>query len=128
MYLILDMGILKNKLNYLMEYLFIYGVFRDVSSPLLEDSIFCDSAFIYGKLYRVNKFYPGYVAEDCDNKIHGDVYLIDSSLFEKLDEYEGDEYIRRKIWTSIGLEVWIYEYIHDTSNFEEIESGDWLLR
>ena len=111
-----------------MEYLFTYGVFRDISSPLLEDSIFCDKAFVYGKLYRVNEFYPGYIAYNCDKKVHGDVYLVEPSLFEKLDEYEGDEYIRRKIWTSIGIEAWIYEYRNDISKFDEIKSGDWLLR
>lgn len=111
-----------------MEYLFAYGLFRDVSFPLLKESLFCDSAFVFGNLYKVNEFYPGYVSKNCETKVHGDIYLIDESLFEQLDEYEGKEYNRRKVWTSVGLEVWIYEYIHDVSNCEEIKSGDWLLR
>jgi len=111
-----------------LEYIFIYGVFRDYGISLLNSAVFCDMAYIYGRMYAVNEFYPGYVFEDCDNKIYGEVYLIDSSIFPSLDEFEGEEYIRRKIWTSIGEECWIYEYKYDTQQYIEISSGDWLLR
>lgn len=32
-----------------MEYIFIYGLFRDSANRLLKDAIFCDKAFVYGK-------------------------------------------------------------------------------
>lgn len=111
-----------------LEYIFIYGIFRDASHNILDDAIFCDPAFIYGRLYQVNEFYPGFVREDCNNRVYGEVYLIDPAIFEKLDEFEGDEYVRKKIWTSIDEECWIYEYKYPVDGIKEIIGGDWLLR
>ena len=120
-----------------MEYIFVYGVFRDVNSSLLEDSIYCDDGFIYGELYQVNEFYPGFIRSDCYKKcihncdlcrVFGKIYLIDKNILPKLDEFEGDEYERKKIWTSIGVEAWIYEYKYDVSKFKRIKNGDWILR
>jgi gamma-glutamylcyclotransferase (GGCT)/AIG2-like uncharacterized protein YtfP len=117
-----------------LEYLFVYGVFRDAGNSLLrsnnslENAIFCDKAFVFGRIYGVNDFYPGYVRISCDNRVYGDVYLVDPSVFTELDEFEGDEYERKKIWTSIGEECWIYEYKYDVSQFKEIIGGDWILR
>lgn len=74
----------------------------------------------------VDDFYPGFV--EGTGKVIGDVYLIDEELFPSLDEFEGDEYIRRKIRTTSDIECWIYEYKYDVSNHKLIKSGDWLLR
>ena len=109
-----------------MEYLFVYGLFRDSAKNLLEKTTFCGKSTINGRLYKVNEFYPGFVPGK--GKVIGDVYLIDPLLFPELDEFEGDEYIRRKIRTSSDIECWVYEYIHDVSNHMEIKSGDWMLR
>lgn len=110
-----------------MEYLFVYGVFRDVGKTLLKDARFCGKTNIIGKLYQVNNFYPGFIRNG-NNKIWGDVYLIDPSIFDDLDEYEGDEYIRTKIKTTSDVDCWVYEWKGDVSEFKEIKGGDWLLR
>lgn len=110
-----------------MEYLFVYGVFRDVGKTLLKDAKFCGKSNIKGSLYHVNNFYPGFIRKG-DNKIWGDVYLIDPSIFKELDEYEGEEYTRTKIRTSSDVDCWIYEWNGDVSKFKEIKGGDWLLR
>ncbi len=116
-----------------MKYLFIYGAFRDVSNTLLGGAIFCDKAFVFGKIYQVNEFYPGYV-RDHNSKVYGDIYLVDDSTFSALDEYEGHEYNLNKIYaTRIDSfveieEVFIYEYKYDIKGFKEITSGDWMLR
>lgn len=109
-----------------MEYLFVYGVFRDSGKGLLENATFFGKATIDGKIYRVNSFYPGFVRGK--GKVIGDVYLIDESIFPELDEFEGDEYNRTKIRTSSDIECWIYEYKYDISKFKEISGGDWMLR
>mgnify|MGYP001181828084 CR=1 FL=1 len=109
-----------------MEYLFVYGVFRDSGKGLLEKATFCGKATVEGKIYRVNTFYPGFIRGE--GKVIGDVYLIDKSIFPQLDEFEGDEYIRTKIRTSTDIECWIYEYKYDISKFNEIKGGDWMLR
>jgi gamma-glutamylcyclotransferase (GGCT)/AIG2-like uncharacterized protein YtfP len=109
-----------------MEYIFVYGMFRDSARDLLGKTTFCGKSTIKGKLYRVDNFYPGFVSGE--GKVVGDVYLIDPVVFDKLDEFEGDEYIRKKVRTSSDLDCWVYEYKHDVSNFKEIKSGDWMLR
>lgn len=109
-----------------MEYIFVYGQFRDSAKFLLGTTTHCGKASISGKLYKVNEFYPGWIPGD--GKVWGDVYLIDPNLFPKLDEFEGDEYIRVKVRTSTDIECWIYQYKYDVSGFKEIIGGDWMLR
>ena len=109
-----------------MEYLFVYGMFRDSARDLLGKTTFCGKTTIDGTLYRVDDFYPGFVKGD--GKVVGDVYLVDPIIFPKLDEFEGDEYIRTKVRTSSDIECWVYEYKYDVSGFKEIKTGDWMLR
>lgn len=109
-----------------MEYLFVYGLFRDSAKNLLNKTTFCGKATIDGKIYKVNEFYPGYVKGK--GKVVGDVYLIDPSILPDLDIFEGDEYIRKKVRTSTDIECWVYEYKYDVSKFKVIKGGDWMLR
>ncbi len=109
------------------EHIFVYGLFRDSGNPLLMGATFCGRTSVIGKLYKVNEFYPGFVRNG-NNKVYGDVYLIDPSILPELDEFEGDEYIRTKIRTTSDIECLIYEYRHDVSKFTEIKGGDWMLR
>ena len=111
-----------------MEYLFVYGLFRDSGNPLLGEKIHLGKHYVEGTLYKVNEFYPGFTRRIGGNKVWGDVYKIDPKVFPELDEYEGEEYIRTKITVSSGQECWIYEYIDDVSDKTEIKSGDWMLR
>ena len=110
-----------------MEHLFVYGLFRDSARNLLGDFVKCGKATVDGKLYKVNEFYPGFI-EGKNGKVCGDVYLIDSSVLPQLDDFEGDEYIRKKIKISTDLECWIYVYKYETDKFKEIIGGDWMLR
>jgi len=108
------------------EHLFVYGLFRDNARNLLGDFKPCGKAFVNGKLYKVSEFYPGFI--EGIGKVWGDVYLIDPKVFNILDEFEGNEYTRKKIRTSTDLECWIYIYKFDILKFKEIKAGDWLLR
>jgi gamma-glutamylcyclotransferase (GGCT)/AIG2-like uncharacterized protein YtfP len=110
-----------------MEYLFVYGIFRDSARNLLGDFKYCGRAFVKGKLFKVNEFYPGFIDES-DKKVWGDIYLINPEKLNELDEFEGHEYNRIKVKTSTDIECWIYKYIYNISQFKEIKSGDWLLR
>jgi gamma-glutamylcyclotransferase (GGCT)/AIG2-like uncharacterized protein YtfP len=109
------------------DYIFVYGLFRDQAKKLLGEAIHCGKAYINGKLWKVNEFYPGFKSSN-DGKVWGDVYIFDSKLLPEMDEYEGDEYERVRIKTSSDIECWVYEYKFDVSNFTQIESGDWYLR
>jgi gamma-glutamylcyclotransferase (GGCT)/AIG2-like uncharacterized protein YtfP len=109
-----------------MEYLFVYGQFRDSGRSHLGNIVKCGKASVSGRIYRVNEFYPGLV--EGDGLVWGDVYLIDPKVLPNLDEFEGDEYYRKKIKTHTDLECWVYIYKYNISKFSEIQSGDWLLR
>lgn len=109
------------------EYIFIYGLFRDQARNLLGDYTTCGRANVQGTLYKVNEFYPGFKPIG-NNKIWGEVIIVDPSVMPQLDEYEGIEYNRVKVKTSTDIECWIYEYKYDISGFKQIKSGDWMLR
>ncbi len=109
------------------SYLFVYGMFRDAAKPLLGDYVNCGLAWVAGTIYRVNDFYPGYKM-DSDNKVWGEVFLVDDKIFSKLDEFEGEEFERKQIKTSNDIDCWIYVYKGDCSNFKKIKVGDWMLR
>jgi gamma-glutamylcyclotransferase (GGCT)/AIG2-like uncharacterized protein YtfP len=110
-----------------MEYIFVYGLFRDTSKSILGKAIHCGKASVKGTIWKVNEFYPGWKPEG-NGKVWGDVFLIDPVNLPKMDEYEGDEYQRVKVRTSTDVECWIYQYINDVDHFQEIKCGDWLLR
>lgn len=109
------------------DYIFVYGLFRDQAKKLLGDVTFLGKAYVDGKLYKVNEFYPGFIRGK-DGQVWGDIYKFNSDNLPQLDEYEGDEYLRKRIMTSLGKECWIYEYKFDVSKFSQIKSGDWYLR
>lgn len=111
----------------LMEYVFTYGMFRDVGKNIIgRDAKYCGKASVRGKIYKVNEFYPGFVPGD--GIVWGDVYLVNPDNLSEMDIWEGDEYTRTKITTTNDIECWIYQYQLDVSNFEQIKCGDWILR
>lgn len=90
------------------EFLFIYGTLKyPPYKDLLGDCDFIGKSSVKGKLYLVEDTYPGFVAGE--GIVLGEIYRINSSQFSKIDAYEGDQYIRRKISTDTNLECWIYE-------------------
>ena len=109
------------------DYIFVYGLFRDQSRPMLGKATYCGKTSISGKLYKVDEFYPGWVSGGV-GKVWGDVYLFDTSLLHEMDIYEGSEYKRVRVRTASDIECWVYEYCGDVSGFIEIKSGDWHLR
>ena len=109
------------------QYLFVYGLFRDSARPLLGDMWSCGRASVKGSIYRVNEFYPGF-KPDSDEQVWGEVFIIDESVLPELDEFEGEEFHRRKITTSTDLTCWIYEFIGDCKQYKKIKKGDWMLR
>jgi gamma-glutamylcyclotransferase (GGCT)/AIG2-like uncharacterized protein YtfP len=109
------------------QYLFVYGLFRDSARPLLGEMWSCGRANVKGSIYRVNEFYPGY-KPDSESAVWGEVFLVDESVFPQLDEFEGEEFTRKRVITSTDLQCWIYEYHGDCSKFKKIKSGDWMLR
>lgn len=109
------------------DYIFVYGLFRDQAKNLLGFIEHLGKATVDGEIYKVNEFYPGFI-RGRKGKVYGDVYIFNRENLPQLDEYEGDEYDRKRIMTSLGIECWIYEFKYDVSGFDLIKAGDWMLR
>eukprot|EP00854_Cymbomonas_tetramitiformis_P013853 gene13853-16369_t len=63
------------------------------------------------------------------NKIQGEVFEIDDSTLERLDELEGhpEYYVRVKDTTADGQLVWIYTMNHgQVLDKDQILGGDWV--
>lgn len=111
------------------QYLFAYGMFRESARNIIGDFVNCGIANIQGKLYKVNQFYPGYkYSNDTNDKIWGNVFLINEDKLKELDDFEGPEYTRKKIIASNDIECWVYEYNQDVNENTLIKTGDWLIR
>ena len=108
------------------DYIFVYGLFRDQSKPLLGDVVFCGKTSIDGELYKVNEFYPGFIPGK--GKVWGDVYLFDTNLLDQMDEYEGEEYKRVRVVTDSDVNCYVYQYVFSVKECSKIPSGDWYLR
>lgn len=106
--------------------IFVYGLFRDQAKGLLGEVKFIGKDSIKGKMYRVNEFYPGF--KEGDGLVYGDVYSFDEDNLPVLDLYEGDEYVREKIVTSLGRTCWVYKFKYNVDDKLIIKGGDWMLR
>jgi gamma-glutamylcyclotransferase (GGCT)/AIG2-like uncharacterized protein YtfP len=109
------------------DYIFVYGLFRDQAKKMLGEVEYIGRDYIPGKLYFVNEFYPGYKPGKL-GKVYGDVFIFNPDILGSLDDYEGDEYARKRVITGMGNDCWVYEYNGNVSNFVQIKAGDWHLR
>jgi len=92
------------------EYLFIYGSLKyPPHKDLLGACTFVGKSTVDGKLYLVEKKYPGFVRGK--GIVKGEIYQIEDKQFPGLDAYEGEFYVRRRIMTSSLIECWIYEFL-----------------
>jgi gamma-glutamylcyclotransferase (GGCT)/AIG2-like uncharacterized protein YtfP len=105
------------------DLLFVYGTLRsefDNSYAVLlrERGQLLKKSVIAGSIFRVAD-YPGYRPEP-PGSVHGEVYRVDSDLLQVLDEYEGGDFQRVMI-----DEMWVYQYLRQTSPESRIASGDY---
>lgn len=120
-----------------MNFLFVYGTLRKrfnnpMSKYLNENAHYLGEGFIQGQLYHIS-WYPGFVeSQNILDKVVGDIYKIDSSndktLFNQLDEYEGDAYFKKTLKVSFGekeIQATVYIFKGDISNKKRILSGDY---
>ena len=120
----------------MITHLFVYGTLRPGQerwqhlAPFVIDDGHDDS--VTGVLYNTGNGYPA--ARFIDRgSIQGRVYALNPARLEEclqlLDEVEAavlDLFARVAVTTSVGLEVWAYEY-GGQQQFSEITSGNWLL-
>jgi gamma-glutamylcyclotransferase (GGCT)/AIG2-like uncharacterized protein YtfP len=117
-------------------YLFVYGTLRkDYGLKLMEDlsaiCIFAGHGTVKGALYEVGS-YPAAVESVGTKGIKGDVYEVSDAeiVFDKLDEYEGDAYCRKKTTVVMDSgevrEAFVYWYTGTTDRALLIEESDYL--
>ena len=127
------------------DYLFVYGTLRsafesDAHREYLRGADFVSPAKTRGKLYMVD-YYPGLVLSETEHWAMGEIYLIENEAqLHDLDVYEGcakkspqpHEYERRIVDAVLSsgerINAWAYIYKQDTSNFDVIDSGDFLTK
>jgi gamma-glutamylcyclotransferase (GGCT)/AIG2-like uncharacterized protein YtfP len=113
----------------------VYGTLRRGSQnayalALAENARFISHARIRGRLYRV-AHYPGLVSPQSENDwVTGDIFeRVNSKMFEQLDDYEGDDYVRQLSQVTMEngqlTSVYVYLYQKAITDLEWIQSGDW---
>lgn len=83
-------------------------------SDVAKELVFIGQGLVNGRLYDLGS-YPAAISV-CDDEIEGDLFemLHAERTFERLDDYEGDEY--RRALTNVRMEpdgeieAWIYWY------------------
>jgi gamma-glutamylcyclotransferase (GGCT)/AIG2-like uncharacterized protein YtfP len=120
-----------------MECLFVYGtllksfdheVIRSVGHHLQLNG----PGTLMGRLYDLGD-YPGYVEAADGYLIQGEVYQVKEpqKVFNVLDEYEGEEYVRKRLIVQLNgsedIRCWVYVY-QDTlpPQCKEIINGDYI--
>lgn len=116
-------------------YLFVYGTLlsTEYNHQTIKDSKLIAEACIYGKLFDIGN-YPA--LKEGKNIIIGELYDIDDSILKSCDQLEGynnDDpenslYVRKLITVFMDkkeLCAYVYYCNFDTSNYKEIESGNY---
>jgi gamma-glutamylcyclotransferase (GGCT)/AIG2-like uncharacterized protein YtfP len=85
-------------------------------------------AHVRGRLYDTGRGYPAAVFDDDGPEIAGVVLTLADppGALARLDEFEGEEYIRREVVTTDGDVVWSYEWQAGIGTFSLVASGVWL--
>ena len=129
----------------LTEFIFVYGTLRRKADHAMHDILathcrYFSEAYMQGRLYEVNR-YPGAVASaQPEERVVGELYQIinANTVLAKLDQYEEcaaefphpHEYIRKPLQVSLPqggtVCAWVYLFNHDTTQLQQIKSGDYL--
>jgi gamma-glutamylcyclotransferase (GGCT)/AIG2-like uncharacterized protein YtfP len=107
--------------------LFVYGTLRigGPANPLLKGSRLVEKAIrLPGyKMFNAGR-YPFAIPATPESSIVGDLYEVDEKILEKLDKFEGNEYVRKM---DPALKCVIYLTKENTSELPEVKDGDWLI-
>jgi gamma-glutamylcyclotransferase (GGCT)/AIG2-like uncharacterized protein YtfP len=118
-----------------MEYLFVYGTLRKnydlkLKYRIAKELKYIGKAKVAARLYDLGR-YPGAV-EDKSSEVIGDVFLLSDSekVLKFLDDYEGEEYERKKGKVKLRsgklIIAWIYWYKGLTKEERRIFYKDYL--
>jgi gamma-glutamylcyclotransferase (GGCT)/AIG2-like uncharacterized protein YtfP len=113
---------------------FVYGTLRRGSpramSARFPKARFVTEATVSGSLFDLGA-YPGFLLDDSNSVVVGEVYEVDDETLKELDDFESaSHYWRKQVKISLGTQskkCWIYAPNPDAlSGHELITSGDWI--
>lgn len=116
------------------HFVFIYGTLRQGSAGSMAtrfpNSKFIAAAKVNGRLYDLGP-YPGFISDESNSLVVGEVYEVNDDLLNELDEFEApSNYVRKEVEISLGgqkTNCWTYEPDAEFYRFEKlITSGDWI--
>jgi gamma-glutamylcyclotransferase (GGCT)/AIG2-like uncharacterized protein YtfP len=93
------------------ETLFVYGTLHDPKVQLLLIGRRLNSTpDVLLKYRRDTELFPPYpvAVVDADGYINGWVLRVNADELERLDNYEGENYIRVRVALASGLHAWVY--------------------
>ena len=94
-----------------MENLFVYGTLHDPKIQLLLIGRTVTSIpAVLLKYRRDTELFPPYpvAVPDTDSYINGWLLRVTEEELVRLDEYEGENYIRIRVTLATGIEAWMY--------------------
>jgi gamma-glutamylcyclotransferase (GGCT)/AIG2-like uncharacterized protein YtfP len=113
---------------------FVYGTLRRGSGRAMSirfpKSRFVAEAKVSGSLFDLGA-YPGFLLEDSNSLVVGEVYEVDDETLKELDDFESSShYWRKQVKISLGAQskkCWIYAPNPEAfSRRILITSGDWI--
>lgn len=118
------------------DYLFVYGTLRKNYNLKLKEKVassikYAGQGKVAATLYEIGK-YPGARKENQDDEVVGDVFAVKDpeTVFNVLDKYEGDEFVRQKTRVKLrsgkSLNAWIYWYDQKPVGKKRIPYKDYL--
>lgn len=118
------------------NYLFVYGTLRrryknDYAKLLRGHAEFVGLASMRGILVDVGRYPAVIKAGKSSEIVYGELYKlkVHDKIFRELDQYEGDEYERKKIQVSLlngdKVESWVYTLKFGTPYKNPIKGGDY---
>lgn len=121
-----------------MDYLFVYGTLlahfdNEVLRPLKAQMQLAGNAEVKGELYDLGR-YPAYMeSNQATATVKGEVYQVKDAkmVFAVLDEYEGDEYSRKRKMVRLNphknIRCWLYVYQQKPApEHTRIMNGDYI--
>ena len=113
---------------------FVYGTLRRGSARSMSmrfpNSTFIADAKVSGSLYDLGA-YPGFLLDESNSWVIGEVYEVDDETLSKLDDIEAlSHYWRKQVKISLGThprKCWIYAPKPESFSCHTlITSGDWI--
>ena len=113
--------------------IFVYGTLKrgfGANRYLLNCPLVAPEAVIEGAHMVSLGGFPGVFLKGrpgTSGQVYGEVYEVDDTTLKNLDMYEsnGSFYQRRKVTTTAGMEVEVYELLRNSETFPVVEDGVW---